>query len=450
MADATLYQSLLHLRWEVALERNAQGAPLISPRFVAHQGPGVQVVDLRPVTEACGVLGYIPGSAFVGADRVTDAVRELPDDLPVVFVSRTGAEAAGAALRVERGGRRYTAAMIDGLAGWRRYGFATSRDPSGVSDALRPVKRAAPAGGRISLEQLRDHVVDPRAVRWVKLATLGTYTSLSCIDGRDERGLIGAPGGDAGEFLLSLAAVEAVTGTAFDEDAVSQALLARVDTFGGFLMHTDAHAFDRLVAALRGDRRIGGAAGGSVAESFEFLRRPPRDLRDPLLEHLVDPAHVGCGHVRLMLQRPDAYGIRRDLITAFFRSFFRLWWAGSPELDLTILSGEHAEAAVVNVRLDDELWGLSRIPLVSPTCAGIQMFVNHPDVARYLRRGIVQLYRRGLGPVPVPDGGRLQAGLDELAARQLAQTVGALANDLPVYDLVFAPDGSHEVRENAP
>jgi rhodanese-related sulfurtransferase len=450
MSDEPAGRRLLHLRWAEALERNAEGVPLVPPQFVAHQGPGVQVMDLRPVQEACGVVGYIPGSAFVSADRLDDVAREVPEDLPVVLVSRTGAAAAGAALRLERSGLRHVAAMAGGLAGWRRYGFATSRDPLGVSEMLRPVTGITPAGGRLSLDQVRAHVGDPRAVRWVKLTTLGTYTRLSCVDGRDERGLIGTPGGDAGEFLLSVAAVEAAAGHEFDEDEVFAALLARVDTFGDFLMHTDGGAFDALTAALRDDARIGEAAGGTVTESFEFLRRPPPAIREAVLEHVAKPAHVGCGHLRMMLEHADDYGIRRELVEAFLRSFHRLWWAGAPELDLTILAGGHAEAAVVNVRLDDDLWGLSRVPLVSPTCAGIQMFVNHPDVANYLRRGVVELYCRGLGPVEVHSGEALRSGIDELAARQLARTVGALARGLPVFDLMFARDGSYEVRQSAP
>ena len=123
------------------------------------------------------------------------------------------------------------------------------------------------------------------------------------------------------------------------------------------------------------------------------------------------------------------------------------WWEGAPELELTLLPGEHAEAAVVNVRLDEEPWGASRIPLVSPTRATSQMFINHPDVANHLRRQVVEFHLRGLGPVAVQDGETLQAALDELATQQLTRTIGYLAQGLPIYDVVFSRDGSYEVRE---
>ena len=58
----------------------------------------------------------------------------------------------------------------------------------------------------ISLAHVEQHIGDPRNVRWIKLASMVSFGHCSCIDGRDERGVVGTLGGDAGEFLLSLAA----------------------------------------------------------------------------------------------------------------------------------------------------------------------------------------------------------------------------------------------------
>ena len=78
------------------------------------------------------------------------------------------------------------------------------------------------------------------------------------------------------------------------------------------------------------------------------------------------------------------------------------------------------------------------------------MFVNHPDVANLARRRIVEFHLRGLGPVAVEDGEALQTAVEELATQQLTRTLGYLAKGLPIYDLVFSPDGSYEVRETCP
>ena len=68
--------------------------------------------------------------------------------------------------------------------------------------------------------------------------------------------MIGTPGGDAGEFLLVLAALEQATGTVLDEETVLRTLLANLDNFGVFYMHTDGHAFDTLTESLRADSRL--------------------------------------------------------------------------------------------------------------------------------------------------------------------------------------------------
>ncbi len=447
MSDDHARRSAFQSRWDAVVERDADGAPLLPPLFVLRQGPDVRVVDLRPADEAAGALGYIPGSVFISVDRIEPLARDASDDLPVVLVSRTGRDAATAALRLQRGGMRYVAAMAGGLASWRRLGFGTSRDPAGVTDRWRPTPAATQGEGTASLEQVRTHIGDPRSIRWVKLASLATFKSFSCIDGRDERGLIGTPGGDAGEFLLSLAAVERVTGATLDEQTVEHALLAHLDAFGDFSRHCDAHAFEKLLTALRGDARMDAAIDGGGVKSADDLRRLPVEVHPAVLEHLLNPDHLGCGHVRLMLQKSDEYGIRAELVESFLRAFMRLWWAGAPELDITVLQGEHEETAIVNVRLDEKPWSLTRVPLVSPTCAGNQVFVNHPDIANHLRRGVVEFHRRGLGPVTVDDGAALQAAIDELAVQQLTSTVGYIAKGLPIYDVVFSRDGTYTLQE---
>lgn len=42
------------------------------------------------------------------------------------------------------------------------------------------------------------------------------------------------------------------------------------------------------------------------------------------------------------------------------------------------------------VRVEGEVHPFTRIPLVSPSAYGKQMFVYHPQVASYLRRGLAE------------------------------------------------------------
>ena len=443
---------LLRVRWNTNLSRGSQGAPLVPPLFVAEQGPSVAMVDVRSREEASGVLGYIPGSAFPESQNLEE-LTNAHQLLPLVLISSNGDEAATVARRLELSGVRYVAAMAGGLAAWRSLGLETSRDPGGIRASIDKSADKRSQVGPLSLDHVRQHIGDPRSVCWIKLSSMIAQGRLSCIDGRDRRGVVGAPGGDGGEFLLTLAAIEQVTGRKLDEDAVAAGLLSRLDDFGQFYMHTDVHAFAKLIDRLQIDPQVQAAASGVVSPGdwFEFLHHPPASLRDTLLDYLTDPSHIGCGHIRLMLVHSDEYGIRSELVRYFLRAAIRMWWEGSPEIALTVLPGAHQEGAVVNVRLAEDIWSLSRIPLISPEFGAQQIFVNHPDVASLLRQGTVQWCVRRSGPLGVERTleNKLRTTIDELAARQLGATVGYLAKDLPIFQVVFSEDGEFHVEEKS-
>jgi len=428
----------LGLRWTRQLRHDPDGAPLLPPHFVLTLGTGVQVVDLRGPDDATGVTGYIPGSVSLDAAQLD----RLPHDQPIVLVSRTGSDAARAALRMKDRGMTHVAALAGGVASWRKLGLGITRDPAGLPSAVEAGREVTASGTDLILDRVRDHVGDPRSVRWVRMATLVTEGFVSCIDGRDERSVVGTLGGNAGELLLFLAALEKARGVELDESAVRLVLVERLDTLGEFCMHTDDHALDALVEDLVADPRMKNSVEG--LESFEqwidFLRCPPAEVREPLLEHLVDPSHIGCGHIRLNIEQSEEYGVRRELITMALGAIYELCWEGAPEIHLTSLPGGHSEAAVLNVQTEDEVWGLSYVPLVSPSCGDQQMFVNHPGVSGYLRKAAVRLLGGDRGP-------ELQASLDELAGRQLTATLGHLAKGLPIINVVFRRDGSIDVAD---
>ena len=441
---------LLAHRWKQNFSRDATGAPLIAPLFVAEHGPAIQVADVRPIGAATGVQGYIPGSSFVPRSSLDELAEPGACDSPLVLVCSDGIASAALARDLEKGGLKLVAAIAGGLAAWRDFGLATTRDAAGIREALYEPTGGRSASGPLALEEVRAHIGDPRSVRWIKLTSMLAHARISCIDGRDERGVVGAPGGDGGEFLLVLAAIEKATGRILDEASIRNCLLARLDVFGHFYLHTDVQAFTALSDAILADARLRSAVSGlnGTDQWHDFVQKPAPELRDALLEHLLEPAHIGCGHIRLALQNREEYGARSGLVVSFLTAFYRLWWEGAPELDLTLLPGEHEEGAVVNIRLEEPVWGLSRVPLISPSCNGRQMFVNHPDVSAFLRAATVRFLVREGGPIGIQSS--LQTAVaetvEELAARQLEATVGHLAHGLPVFEVMFAADDTFEVR----
>lgn len=445
-------ERMFRVNWVANLDRSPAGVPLHEAEFVARQGRGVRIVDVREGEELLGPLGHIPGSDWVPRDRALTLRERLPPLAPVILVSRGGERAAELAHALERAGMRMVAALRGGMIAWRALGFASVRDGSLLQrrDVLveaAPDKTREP--GPLALGEIEAHVGDPRAVRWVKLAAILLHGRQACVDGRDDSSVVGTPGGDAGEFVLGLGAVERVLGRPLTRAHVTKLLRRRLDTFGRFYMHTDIAAGNRFIAALRADSRLTRAIGTTyeALEWRKWLGEPPLEARPPLLEHFCDPAHMGCGHLRLMLQNPEQYEVRSALVLDFLRSFFSTRWAGAPEMENVVLPGGHEEGAVLNVRVEGQLHAYSWVPLLSPAYAGTQMFVNHPQVSTYMRRELAGfLAEQGdLWGRPL-DADALLEVLEGIAGRQLGATLGHLARGLPIYDLTFQRDGGVVVQ----
>jgi len=273
------------------------------------------------------------------------------------------------------------------------------------------------------------------------------------IDGRSGSPHVGTPGGDAGELVLALAAIEQVSERELADEDVAPALAGYVASFGRFYMHSDAHALERLRTALEADPRFAEArADGALAPGRieSFVRRPPAALEDALLEQLVRSEHVGCGHLRTMLEHPQEYGARRELVQAVIREAHRLGWAHPESLDFVVLEGEHEERAVVRVLLDRPIHAYTRVPTF-PGSPGetTSFFLAHPEVSAYLRRelGAFLLEGDALGGLAIApaDPERLERALADLAERQISATLRHLARELPVYDVHVRDDGSAPV-----
>lgn len=100
-----------------------------------------------------------------------------------------------------------------------------------------PEQRTTPSFARVVEAELDalGHL-DPHSLHWANLDA--EQVGLSCVDGRDEQGVVGTPGGDAGELLLLWPERD----PALDAEAV----LARMHSLGAqqldaTLAHLDVH-----------------------------------------------------------------------------------------------------------------------------------------------------------------------------------------------------------------
>ncbi len=458
VGTVTAAERMFRMNWVAAELRSPSGVPLHPPDYVARLGHAARVIDVRRAEELTGPLGYVPGSDWIPEEEAFSTLSQLGKDEPIMLVSRGGERAGALAKRLEGAGFPFASSMMGGIIAWRQVGLSTIRDESITTrrGVLRAVGARWDAARRpLSADDIVRHVGDPRTVHRMKLAALLVSGRVSCVDGRDDSAVIGTPGGDAGEFLLALAALEQTTGARLDGPTLRALLLRRLDAFGHFYLHSDGHASTALIGVLRDDPRF-----ASVVSRFDaplqwrrFFSAPPSDLRAPLLELMTLPAHIGCGHLRLAVVQAAQYGVRAELVTGFLRRFYELRWEGVDENEVAVLPGGHAEGAVVNVLLDHEPDPFSRIPLVSPMAEGSQMFLQHPQVSRFLRAQLVRFMGRQRDIVRLADGGEpeLERAIAQIATSQLDATLTALAPGLPVYDLVFAGDAVRvEARGTVP
>ncbi len=445
-------ERMFRVNWVANVKLTPSGVPFVSADFTAKQGRRVRIIDVRAADELTGALGHVPGSDWVPLDRIATLVERLGRDEPIILVSGGEERSHDAAELLAKAGMRFVAFMVGGLMSWRDLGYSTTRDASILDrrDVLRSMEDVVEAPPEhLTAEHVQRHVGDRLSVRWIKLPALLVRGLVSCVDGRDDSGVIGSPGGDAGELLVGLRALEKMLYRELGDAEVATLLARRLDVLGRFYMHTDVTAANASIEAMRADARFDGHLEG-VDETLawrRFLASPPVAVREALLEHSLHPKHVGCGHLRLSLTSAKAYETREGLVASVLRNFQLKRWEGAPELEVVALAGGHTERAVLNVRIGGPLMPFSRIPLVSPAAFGAQVFVHHPRITSYLRGQLARFLAMQTDITRAAiDAGELHLEMERLGSTQLKQTLGALANGLPIYDVTFHGEESVEVR----
>lgn len=191
---------------------------------------------------------------------------------------------------------------------------AACRSPDRRAEATTTAAQEVSSAERRAEGDLRAVLATRGAVRWTTVArVLGDGTE-SCIDGRSDRPVLGTPGGDVGEIVVALGALERTVGPPIALDALDDLFDAYEASFGKIYFHSDAQAMDALARALARDPAFASVAEQIATPSglYRFVLAPPRAYRTRLLEELCKPEHVGCGHLRLALSNAEAYRCSRS------------------------------------------------------------------------------------------------------------------------------------------
>ncbi|MFN3597103.1 MAG: hypothetical protein ACK41D_07510 [Rubricoccaceae bacterium] len=259
----------------------------------------------------------------------------------------------------------------------------------------------------------------------VPIERLRDDLSVGCVDGRRSTCAASAPGGNAGLFLLMLGALEATRGQALSDEETDVLLGSYLDRFGAFYFHSDAHAAARLACAL---------GLPPEADLGRVFREAAPEERAALLRAATEPEHVGCGHLRRLLEDPQGYGMRPGLAEAGLRALFRRLWLGDTRIAYAVLNGDHMEGAVVRVRARTSQGHPLPLATLCPHFGELDLFVYHPDAVAYLEaaHGLHLAETGHLAPAEIAAFIATQHTLSE---RQLRATLGALAPTLPVFDV---------------
>jgi hypothetical protein len=94
---------------------------------------------------------------------------------------------------------------------------------------------------------------------------------------------------------------------------------------------------------------------------------------------------------------------------------------------------------VLTIFLESRVAPFTWVPLISPSCSGKQMFINHPQVSSYLRQQHALFYCLQTDIVQLSDASKDEyfARVETLAALHASKTLSTLALGLPCYRCKF-------------
>lgn len=288
----------------------------------------------------------------------------------------------------------------------------------------------------LSGPRLLDHLQEMTPdVAWVEIDSLRGGHAVACVDGRNHDCVAATPGGNAGLFVLLLAAMDQVLPETLMDEDVASLFEAYLDRFGQFYLHSDTHAVDQLFGLIASELDVG-PLPDSPDEQAAFLRNPPSRARPLIREVAGDPPYIGCGHLRLVAAHPDTYGVPRRMLRILLRRFFSHLWEGDSRCEFDVLKGPHAEQAVVRMYGPEN----ALPPLPHPQYHRRQLFIHHPEVVHFMEPEHAQF---------LVDDRRLMAtdiltfvrAHRDLADVHLHTTLSLLAPKLPVYDVRWTEAG---------
>merc|ERR1711871_56610 len=296
---------------------------------------------------------------------------------------------------------------------------------TGVSDSdFTNTTAYVPVHQALTVNELLEHIGDPGRIEWAPYSKL----SFACIDGRYSNGYVYAEGGDMGELLLAMTVYEQMTTKALTQEEVSK-------MFADYIAHSPKEKFHFCTTQPAIDQLT-----EAVAAPILDIFNPSEEYKSSLMHRVAAPEFVGGDHIKMMLQTPDKYAVRKGLIENLIRAFFTIMWNEynplRAKLELHVLKGEHVERAIIKMRTKEWCIGQQGLaPLIPARTPVTSAFITDPDVLGYARSQLADWFANHVDP-PI-HGEEMRQRMRTLGTGQAQLTRKAMSGMLRAYTVTL-------------
>jgi len=267
--------------------------------------------------------------------------------------------------------------------------------------------------------ELEDHLGEPENIEWA-------HVMQQFFEGTDSRGQerqLGTLGGDLGEFLIVLGAMEAQLGKTFSAPEV-------MHKFRGYLtvMSREKFYFDIDIPAINNLKKACHCPQLNIAD-------PPDAKKDVLRNSTHTVESNSNEFFRKLLADPAQYNIRAELAYHVLDAFYTVMWKKSDPLHrrikFVLLKGPLEPKGFVMIKTPGYCNAQLLAPMISPELCSKQMGIYHGDAAVLLRTEMagVMLY------ATPEDKNAVVRKANELASAALTAVLAD--HQEPVYTVAF-------------
>merc|ERR1712048_769389 len=221
--------------------------------------------------------------------------------------------------------------------------------------------------------ELEDHLGEVDSIQWGH--TLQNY--FQSTDPRGQERELATLGGDLGEFLMVLGAMESNGNQEYTADEVLKFFQTYLTAMSKekFFFSIDAEAIETF-------KKFCGCPNLNIAD-------PPDAKKDLLLNATLDPASQGDEFFNKVVADAAGYGLRAQLVQNVLAAFFNTMWNKENPLHrkikFVLLKGNFDPKAFIMVKTPGYCNAQLLAPMVSPELCGKQMGIYHGDAAVLLR-----------------------------------------------------------------